>query len=81
MNSKAACNDRAAGVLLATAAGDALGAPFKLGRPLPASTEIAMTGGGSFGWQPGEWTDDTSMANAIAELAATGADLAVHRHS
>ena len=34
-----------------------------------------MVGGGSFGWAPGEWTDDTSMAIAIAEVAATGADL------
>ena len=34
-----------------------------------------MVGGGSFGWEPGEWTDDTSMAIAIAEVAATGADL------
>jgi ADP-ribosyl-[dinitrogen reductase] hydrolase len=24
---------------------------------------------------PGEWTDDTSMAIAIAEVATTGADL------
>jgi len=34
-----------------------------------------MVGGGSFGWEPGEWTDDTSMAIAISEVAATGADL------
>jgi len=34
-----------------------------------------MVGGGSFGWEPGEWTDDTSMAIAIAEVAATGTDL------
>jgi ADP-ribosyl-[dinitrogen reductase] hydrolase len=34
-----------------------------------------MAGGGSFGWEPGEWTDDTSMAIAIAEVAASGADL------
>jgi ADP-ribosyl-[dinitrogen reductase] hydrolase len=34
-----------------------------------------MLGGGSFGWEPGEWTDDTSMAIAIAEVAASGADL------
>jgi len=34
-----------------------------------------MVGGGSFGWEPGEWTDDTSMAIAIAEVAATGVDL------
>lgn len=31
--------------------------------------------GGSFGWEPSEWTDDTSMAIAIAEVTATGADL------
>ena len=34
-----------------------------------------MEGGGAFGWEPGEWTDDTSMAIAIAEVAASGADL------
>jgi ADP-ribosylglycohydrolase len=34
-----------------------------------------MVGGGSFGWEPGEWTDDTSMAIAIAEVAASGVDL------
>jgi ADP-ribosylglycohydrolase len=34
-----------------------------------------MVGSGGFGWEPGEWTDDTSMAIAIAEVAATGTDL------
>jgi ADP-ribosylglycohydrolase/protein-tyrosine phosphatase len=34
-----------------------------------------MVGGGAFGWEAGEWTDDSSMAIAIAEVAATGADL------
>jgi ADP-ribosylglycohydrolase/predicted protein tyrosine phosphatase len=34
-----------------------------------------MVGGGPFGWEPGEWTDDTSMAIPIAQVAATGADL------
>ena len=65
--------DRACGALLATAAGDALGAPYEFGPPLAADTPVAMTGGGP--WQGGEWTDDTSMAIAIAEVAATGADL------
>jgi ADP-ribosylglycohydrolase len=32
-----------------------------------------MTGGSL--WEPGEWTDDTSMAIVIAEAAAAGADL------
>jgi ADP-ribosyl-[dinitrogen reductase] hydrolase len=67
--------DRACGVLLGTAAGDALGAPYEFGPPLGPELEVAMVGGGSFVWQPGEWTDDTSMAIAIAEVAATGADL------
>ena len=67
--------DRACGVLLGTAAGDALGAAYEFGPPRGPVLEVAMVGGGSFGWEPGEWTDDTSMAIAIAEVAATGADL------
>jgi ADP-ribosylglycohydrolase len=67
--------DRACGVLLATAAGDALGAGYEFGPPLPPDAPVEMKGGGSLGWAPGEWTDDTSMALVIAETAATGADL------
>jgi len=67
--------DRACGVLLATAVGDALGAGYEFGPSLPDDTIISMNGGGPFGWEPGEWTDDTAMAIAIAETAATGADL------
>src|ERR1700761_4680174 len=71
--------DRAIGSLLATAAGDALGAPYEFGPPRGPELKVAMVGGGSFGWEPGEWTDDTSMAIAIAEVAATGADLRTER--
>lgn len=67
--------DRAAGVLLGTACGDALGAPYEFGPPLPADAAVGMVGGGHFGWAPGEWTDDTSMAVPIARAAAAGADL------
>ena len=67
--------DRACGVLLGTAAGDALGGPYEFGPPRGPKLQVAMVGGGSSGWEPGEWTDDTSMAIAIAEVAATGADL------
>src|SRR5262245_17368901 len=67
--------DRAVGVLLGTAAGDALGAAYEFGPPRGPELEVAMVGGGGFGWEPGEWTDDTSMAIAIAEVAVTGADL------
>jgi len=67
--------DRAVGVLWGTAAGDALGAGYEFGPPLSATTPVAMTGGGTFGWAPGEWTDDTSMALVIAQAAATSSDL------
>ncbi len=33
-----------------------------------------MAGGGSFGWAPGEWTDDTSMAVPILRTLARGGD-------
>ena len=69
-------SDRAAGVLLVMACGDALGAGYEFGPPLGADVEVVMAGGGSFGWAPGEWTDDTSMAIAIAEVTAAGGDLA-----
>lgn len=67
--------DRAAGVLLATAAGDALGVPYEFATPPPPGVEAAMTGGGLGNFAPGEWSDDTSMGVAIARVAATGADL------
>lgn len=57
--------DRAIGSIIASAAGDALGAPHEFKPPVGDSFPLAMTGGGSFGWTPGEWTDDTSMALVI----------------
>lgn len=66
-------DDRIEGVLLATAAGDALGAPYEFQPPRGPELDVGMTGGGP--WEPGEWTDDTAMAIAIAEVAAAGADL------
>jgi ADP-ribosyl-[dinitrogen reductase] hydrolase len=59
--------DRARGCLLGLAVGDALGTTLEFSRrdQFPPHTE--MTGGGPFGLQPGQWTDDTSMAIALAE--------------
>jgi ADP-ribosyl-[dinitrogen reductase] hydrolase len=66
--------DRAVGVLLASAAGDALGVPYEFGmRALRGEPE--QLGGGLGGIAPGQWSDDTEMACAIAQVAATGADL------
>lgn len=67
--------DRVGGTLLATAAGDALGAGYEFEPPVPEDQPVAMIGGGLGPFAPGEWTDDTAMAIAIAEIAATGADL------
>ncbi|KQU03804.1 ribosylglycohydrolase [Rhodococcus sp. Leaf7] len=65
---------RAQGVLVATAAGDALGAGYEFGYPTP-DTVIDMIGGGPFDWAPGEWTDDTSMAVCIADALVEGRGL------
>lgn len=69
---EAAALNRAVGAMLATAAGDALGAAYEFGPPMPPATPVAMAGGGKFGWAPGEWTDDTAMALVIADAAAHG---------
>ncbi|MEO7572942.1 MAG: ADP-ribosylglycohydrolase family protein, partial [Acidimicrobiales bacterium] len=63
-------SDRVAGVALGGAVGDALGAGYEFqDRPGP---DIDVIGGGPFGVAPGEWTDDTAMANAILRVVATG---------
>ncbi|AKJ12794.1 ribosylglycohydrolase [Streptomyces incarnatus] len=63
---------RAAGAVLGSAVGDALGAPFEFGPEGAFSARFPrpghggeMCGGG--GWEPGEATDDTQMAVLIAE--------------
>ena len=68
--------DRAIGAILASAAGDALGAPYEFNPPLSPDAPVEMKGGGSFGWDPGEWTDDTSMAIPILQVLARGQSLA-----
>ena len=68
-------NDRACGVLTGLACGDALGAGYEFGAAHLGEDPPAMIGGGLGGFAPGEWTDDTSMAVVVAEVAATGADL------
>jgi len=74
MNLTAAQLDRAAGVLLTSACGDALGAGYEFSYPTP-ETVIDMIGGGPFGFEPGEWTDDTSMSVAVARVCAAGTDV------
>ena len=63
-------HDRAAGTVLASAAGDALGAPYEFGPSLAPDVAVTMKGGGAFGFAPGEWTDDTQMALAVLTALA-----------
>ena len=61
-----AIRDRARGALLGLAVGDALGTTLEF-RPKDSYPPLStIVGGGPFGLQPGEWTDDTSMALALA---------------
>ena len=64
--SKAATRDRFRGCLLGLAAGDALGTTLEFKRPGTFQPIGDMVGGGPFGLQPGQWTDDTSMALCLA---------------
>lgn len=66
--------DRAGGVLLGQAIGDAMGVPYEFAPAIPAG-QARMNGGGLGPYAPGEWSDDTQMAICIAQVAATGADL------
>lgn len=75
MELSTAQRDRACGAMLGAAAGDALGAGYEFGTPPGPGQPVKMIGGGLGPFKPGEWTDDTSMAIVIAEIAATGADL------
>ena len=75
MRLDSAQHDRACGVLTGMASGDALGAGYEFGAARLGQESPAMIGGGLGGFAPGEWTDDTSMAVVIADVASTGADL------
>lgn len=60
-------DDRAAGVLLGAACGDALGVPYEFGPRLGPEDVPRMIGGGLGPYAPGEYSDDTQMAVCIAE--------------
>ena len=59
--------DRVRGALVGLAAGDAVGTTVEFQRPGSFPPVTDMTGGGPFGLEPGQWTDDTSMALCLAE--------------
>lgn len=63
----AARRDRMRGALVGLATGDALGTTVEFRRPGTFPPVTDMTGGGPFDLEPGQWTDDTSLALCLAE--------------
>jgi len=68
--------DRRRGALVGLAVGDALGAAVEFSAPGTFAPVTGYRGGGPFHLEAGEWTDDTSMALALADsLNQAGWDL------
>jgi ADP-ribosyl-[dinitrogen reductase] hydrolase len=59
--------NRYRGALLGLACGDALGTTVEFRQRGSFAQLTTITGGGPFGLEPGQWTDDTSMALCLAE--------------
>jgi ADP-ribosylglycohydrolase len=69
-------SDRQRGCLLGLAVGDALGAAVEFQPPGTFESVTDFRAGEPHGLNPGEWTDDTSMALALADsIAEAGWDL------
>ncbi len=62
--------DRQRGCLIGLAIGDALGAAVEFQPPGTFAPVTGYRAGGPHGLNPGEWTDDTSMALALADSMA-----------
>jgi ADP-ribosylglycohydrolase len=68
--------DRLRGMMVGLAVGDALGAPVEFMHRSSFQPVTGYRAGGVHALQPGEWTDDTSMALALADsIANVGWDL------
>lgn len=68
--------DRQVGALLGLSIGDALGAAVEFSEPGSFAPVTGYRNGGPHGLNAGEWTDDTSLALALADsIASVGWDL------
>lgn len=70
-----AMEDRAVGAFWGLALGDAVGTTLEFAARDTKPLLTDMAGGGPFHLKPGEWTDDTAMAMALADSLATCGDL------
>jgi ADP-ribosyl-[dinitrogen reductase] hydrolase len=77
-NSVTAVRERAIGSLLGLAVGDALGTTLEFTPRDSRPRLTGMEGGGPFRLKPGEWTDDTSMALALADSLVSCGGLEEH---
>ena len=69
-------SDRRRGTLIGSAVGDALGAAVEFKSPGSFAPVTGYRSGGPHRLEAGEWTDDTSMALALADsIASVGWDL------
>lgn len=59
--------ERFVGALIGLACGDAVGTTVEFSPRGTFQPVVGMAGGGPFGLEPGQWTDDTSMALCLAE--------------
>jgi ADP-ribosyl-[dinitrogen reductase] hydrolase len=59
--------DRYLGCLMGLAVGDALGTTLEFKAPGSFEPLTDLVGGGPFNLEPGQWTDDTSMALCLVE--------------
>jgi ADP-ribosylglycohydrolase len=70
---------RALGAVIASAAGDALGASYESDLPaqlkLYSNPDAPVPFVASAAWERGEWTDDAAMAIPLLEALAKGYDL------
>src|SRR5580704_15321797 len=64
-------NNRRRGTLIGLAVGDALGAAVEFMSPGSFALVTGYRSGGPHSLEAGEWTDDTSMALALADSIAT----------
>ena len=70
-----AIKDRAIGAILGLAVGDAVGTTLEFEVRDTYEPLTDMVGGGPFGLKPGQWTDDTAMALALADSLHSKDDL------
>ena len=75
-----AVKDRALGALVGLAVGDAVGTTLEFAERDSGPALTDMVGGGPFGLEPGEWTDDTSMALCLADSLIAKDGAVVPRH-